>query len=127
MARADADPDLPIGEMETVAKAVRERFEMDLHDGLGQELAGLSMLASALADQLVGVKSVDAPAATRVAALTRQALASARSMAAGLDSVAPGGLGEALRGLCDSSRGVSPGVSVRVHIGPVAPSQARRR
>jgi two-component sensor histidine kinase len=118
MARDNADPDVPARSTEDGPWAAREQFAMDLHDGLGHELAGLSLLASVLADQLAGEGSAHAPAAARVAALVQQAFASARGMAAGLDPVEPGGLRKALRGLCASSDGGSPGVSVRARIGP---------
>ena len=117
MARADPAPDAPAQETATDPRTARDQFAMDLHDGLGQELVGISLLAGTLAGQLADEGSAHAPAAARVVALAQQALASAREMAAGLDPVAHGGLGEALRGLCASSDGLSPGVSVRARIG----------
>ncbi len=76
----------------------QRRLGHDLHDGLGQELTGLSMLASALAttERKAGRPAV--AAILQFEKLTRQAIATCRAVARGLSPLgyASGGLVEAL-------------------------------
>ena len=60
----------------------RRRIGQDLHDGLGQELTGLSMLAQTLADKLSEERA--ATEATRIAAGIRDAQSNIRQIARGL-------------------------------------------
>ena len=73
----------------------------DLHDGLGQQLTGLTFRLRALALNLAEKESPVAPLATEVAGLAQRALSQARDMAHGLAPVEidPQGLVPALRHL----------------------------
>jgi PAS domain S-box-containing protein len=88
--------------------ANREQAKLghDLHDGLGQELAGISMLTSALA---VSERRAGRPAADGLAQLkqlTRRTIATCRAVAHGLSplSYADGGLVEAMREMVSVQR-----------------------
>jgi PAS domain S-box-containing protein len=108
-------------EVHETAENERERFGMDLHDGLGQELAGVSLLARAHADRLAAEGSEHADAAARILDLLESALGSARDMARGLNPVDASeyGLGDALRMLCASVDAASPHLTVRARVEPV--------
>lgn len=90
-------------ERETMEFSAREqrRLGQDLHDGLGQHLTGLSLLAEAL----MGKLSERAPdlmgQAGRIASLAREAIDQTRALSAGLDPVesGPEGLAAAFRTL----------------------------
>jgi PAS domain S-box-containing protein len=79
-------------ERETMEFSAREqrRLGQDLHDGLGQHLTGLSLLAEAL----MGKLSERAPdimgQAGRIASLAREAIDQTRALSAGLDPVESG-------------------------------------
>lgn len=122
-ARIEAEDEVGKREREVheSAENERERFGMDLHDGLGQELAGLSLLVSAHADQLEAEGSDLAAGARRILELLDEALSSARHMARGLNPVdaSPHGLGDALRTLCARADEVDPNVSVRANVEPI--------
>ena len=108
-------------EAHEAAENERERFGMDLHDGLGQELAGIALLAKALHDRLAA-RGLDLAAdAGRVSELVGGALDTARATARGLSPVdeAAGGLVQALRVLCDGADAAAPGLRVRAAIEPV--------
>ena len=109
-----ADREREIGE---TAENERERFGMDLHDGLGQELAGVGMLAQALSTRLLNDGSPEAAAAREVAQRIQSAITSAHSMARGLNPVGPydTGLGDALRELA-SATSLSSGLSVEADV-----------
>jgi len=85
----------------------QQRIGMDLHDGLGQQLTGLSLLLSALA-RSAATKSPAAVEAelSSLAALAGDCVATARAVARGLIpvEVGSGGLERALRSLADSTR-----------------------
>lgn len=68
---------LDTGDWNTGPAGTREPLAVDPHDGLERDLAELSLLAHTLATRLDDEGSEHAPAAARVAALTRQVLASA--------------------------------------------------
>lgn len=108
-------------EIDETAENERERFGMDLHDGLGQELAGLSLLVRSHVDRLEAEGSEHAPAAARVLELLSDALQSARAMARGLNPVdaSPHGLGDALRTLCAAANEASPEIRVWANVEPV--------
>jgi signal transduction histidine kinase len=69
---------LEVGERE------RERFAQDLHDGLGQDLAGIALHCQALEKRLSATPSLGAPEAVRIAELVRRTIEKARSLGRGL-------------------------------------------
>jgi len=84
----------------------QRRLGHDLHDGLGQELTGISMMASALAS---AERRAGHPVAERVAQLedlTRRAIATCRAVARGLSPLgyASGGLVGALGEMANVQR-----------------------
>ncbi len=94
-------------EREILEIRVREqrRIAHDLHDGLGQQLAGIALLGRALASKLArrGVPEVEE--AERLAELIHQTIVESKDLARGLDPVTDdeGGLGAALDDLARSS------------------------
>ncbi|NNF57667.1 MAG: PAS domain-containing protein [Rhodothermaceae bacterium] len=100
----------------------RERFGMDLHDGLGQVLAGVRMMADVLGRELEVHAPAHAASAQRINALLANAQEEARRVARGLNPVdtAPEGLCNALQGLAHQVRlsGLEA-VTVEAHIEPV--------
>ena len=109
-------------EIHETAENERERFGMDLHDGLGQEVVGLALLARSLHGRLEERGDPEAAAAGRLAELLDGALSSVRDMARGLNPVDASrhGLGDALRTLCARADEAAPGLSVRANVEPVA-------
>jgi signal transduction histidine kinase len=84
----------------------QRRLGHDLHDGLGQELTGIAMLASALSS---AERKAGRPAADGIAQLedlTRRAIATCRAVARGLSPLgyARGGLVEALEEMASLQR-----------------------
>ncbi len=67
---------LEVGERE------RERLAQDLHDGLGQDLAGISLHCQALVKKLS--EASGGPEAERIAGLVRRAIETARTLGRGL-------------------------------------------
>src|SRR6202000_3061663 len=68
-----------------ISEGERQRVGHDLHDGLGQELAGIALLSTALAERLAD--GPDEPArvdAERVAELVHQSILRTRELARGL-------------------------------------------
>jgi PAS domain S-box-containing protein len=80
------------------ASAEQQKLGRDLHDGLGQELAGISLLASAIASSIRKAGRPEAAELENLASLSAQAVANCRALAHGLSPVtfANGGLREAL-------------------------------
>jgi PAS domain S-box-containing protein len=87
-------------ETEILRASEREqhRISQDLHDGLGQQLAGISCLTDALKKDLADETSPQAPAAAKISRLLDDAVALTRSLARGLQPVTsePNGLMSAL-------------------------------
>ena len=100
------------------ASREQQRIGMDLHDGLGQELTGLSLSLAALARR---AKSVNDPAIDRdlqeLAIIAANCIATTRSIAHGLSPVEPGceGLERALRRL--ENENPLGGLTVSVAVG----------
>jgi signal transduction histidine kinase len=80
------------------ASAEQQKLGRDLHDGLGQELAGISLLASAIASSIRKAGRPEAAELENLASVSAQAVANCRALAHGLSPVtfANGGLREAL-------------------------------
>jgi len=80
------------------ASAEQQRLGRDLHDGLGQELAGISLLASAIASSMRKAGRPEVEELENLASVAAQAVANCRALAHGLSPVtfANGGLREAL-------------------------------
>jgi len=88
------------------ASQEQHRLGMDLHDGLGQDLTGLSLLLSSLATRAAREHAATAPDLQQLVQLATKSLASARSIAHGLSPVTfqRGGFPAALEDLARSTR-----------------------
>lgn len=119
--RAEAEVAERTREVHETAENERERFGMDLHDGLGQELAGIGLMLQSLVGQLEDDGSDAAPLAARVLDLVEGALASARDMARGLNPVEASayGLGDAIRALCERATEARSDLTVRPRTEPI--------
>ena len=87
-----------------ISAAERRLLGQELHNGLGQELAGIAHMASAL-EQKLAVKSPDEAAeASRIAKLIGDTIAHARNIVSVLNPVSPGpeGLMRALEGMASN-------------------------
>jgi PAS domain S-box-containing protein len=89
-----------------IANRERRRLGSDLHDGLGQELTGISLMLRSLAKNLSTAARPGAPEIDEIIALVNHAIRTARTMALGLSPVtlAHGGLLAALETLVSWSR-----------------------
>jgi PAS domain S-box-containing protein len=78
-------------EAEILQASEREqrRIAEDLHDGLGQQLAGLSCLSDTLKRNLAQAASPEAPSAAKISKLLAAAVAQTRRLARGLYPVTP--------------------------------------
>jgi PAS domain S-box-containing protein len=88
----------------------QHRIGMDLHDGLGQELTGVSLMLGAMRQKLPGdPESPMAKDMDRLAGLISHSIKSARAMAHGLAPVdlSSGGLPSAVLRMVEDARGVS--------------------
>ncbi|HZR79893.1 MAG TPA: ATP-binding protein [Candidatus Binatia bacterium] len=81
----------------------RERIGRDLHDGLGQLLAGIGMMMRVLAQRLAAVRSPEAESAAKIQGFVGEAIAQTRGLARALHPVdiADGGLVVALQALAE--------------------------
>lgn len=88
-------------EILNISEREQRRIGQDLHDDLGQQLAGAWMMADVLHRSLAAEKSPLNTAAQKIAELLQKALAQTRSLARGLHPVAPeqGGFARALETL----------------------------
>jgi len=84
-----------------ISERERQRIGQDLHDDLGQQLAGAWCLSQVLENDLKTASSPAAPSASRITETLQNALALTRSLARGLHPVAleAGGLMAALKDL----------------------------
>jgi PAS domain S-box-containing protein len=88
------------------ADGEQRRLGHDLHDGLGQELTGISILAAALAGEEAKAGRPAAEPLRQLEALSRRAIATCRAVARGLSPLgyARGGLIEALEEMVNLQR-----------------------
>ena len=100
-----------------IANRERRRLGADLHDGLGQELTGVSLMLRSLAKR-AGLSAIDvAPQFDEIIALVNHAIQSTRQMALGISPVTleRGGLLPALQTLIGWSR-ESHNIDVRLSL-----------
>lgn len=101
-----------------IANRERRRLGADLHDGLGQELTGISLMLRSLSKRAATVAFEASPELNEIIALVNHAIQSSRRMALGISPVTleRGGLLPALQTLvawsCDSYN-----IDVRLHLG----------
>ncbi len=95
----------------------QEKLGRDLHDGLGQELAGISLLAVAIASSLKKDGRPEAAELENLANVARQAIANCRAIAHGLSPLtfADGGLLEVLNEMVSLQRN-SFGIDARCEV-----------
>ncbi|HMJ89104.1 MAG TPA: response regulator, partial [Candidatus Acidoferrum sp.] len=67
----------------------RRRIGQDLHDGLGQHLAGIELMTEALEQKLATKNKTEATRAANIARHVREAIRQTRSLARGLSPVEP--------------------------------------
>ncbi len=116
-------------EDDETAEHERERFGMELHDGLGQTLVGTRMLAEVLAERLRSVDSAEAVKADRIGALVADALSEAKAMARAMNPIdaAPEGLASALHALAASLNATWAETERRIAVEAVAVDFPDRR
>lgn len=92
-------------ELLRISEREQRRIGQDLHDDLGQQLAGAWMLADVLARTLGAKNAPEQEPAKKLSTLLGSSLNHTRSLARGLLPVAPeqGGLGAALKNLAERS------------------------
>ena len=100
-----------------IANRERRRLGSDLHDGLGQELTGISLMLRGLAKRLNPEARCEAPEVDEIIGLVNHAIQTARTMAVGLSLVtfAHGGLLAALESLTNWSQ-QNYGIEVRLRL-----------
>ena len=76
-------------EITEAASRERRRLGSDLHDGLGQELTGISLLLRSLARQLSGKDGTPLPQLDEIIGFVNQAIQSTRTLALGLSPATP--------------------------------------
>ena len=88
-----------------ISEREQRRIGQDLHDDLGQQLAGAWMMADVLQRMLEVERSPQSVAAQKMGELLQKALAQTRGLARGLHPVAPeqGGFARALQNLATQS------------------------
>jgi len=88
-----------------ISEREQRRIGQDLHDDLGQQLAGAWMMADVLQRTLMAEKSPQSAAAKKISEVLQKALSHARSLARGLHPVSPeqGGFTRALQNLAAQS------------------------
>jgi PAS domain S-box-containing protein len=101
------------------------RIGQDLHDGLGQHLTGIALLAKVLSSELMEENSPQAASSGKIAALVQEAIARTRDLAHGLSPVGleAHGLTPALQELARRTEEL-PGIQCIFHGDPaVAPGE----
>jgi PAS domain S-box-containing protein len=93
-------------ELVEVAAQERERLGRDLHDGLGQQLTGLGLMAEALRRKLEARRATEVSDVKELGLVIESALGQTRFLARGLFPIPiqAGGLGEALQDLAKSAQ-----------------------
>ncbi len=101
LAAAEADRLRLEQEILHISEREQQRIGRDLHDDLGQQLAGLSIMSTMLTRSLASRASPEVAAATQISDLLKKTVAMTRSLARGLHPVAeePDGLVSALHDL----------------------------
>ncbi|MGC4034245.1 MAG: DUF4118 domain-containing protein [Tepidisphaeraceae bacterium] len=84
LAKSEEKLQMLVHDLLNIAEREQTRIGHDLHDGIGQELTGISMLAVAMADRLHGHGSPVAAEADEISRLVRQSIAHTRDLARGL-------------------------------------------
>lgn len=92
-----------------ISSREQRRIGLDLHDGLGQHLAGILCLSRGLAKNLAGKGRPEAADAAEIADLIKESIAHARALARGACPVdlEADGLANALRKLAEHTRQVT--------------------
>ena len=70
-----------------ISEGERRRIGHDLHDGLGQHLTGIALLAKALKQRLTGAKPAESEQAAKIAQLVNESIGWTRDLARGLSPV----------------------------------------
>lgn len=93
------------GEILRISEREQRRIAQDLHDGLGQQLAGICFMSDVLRKNLSAARSPHAVKATTISRLLHATVAQSRGLARGLHPVAEEahGLMAALRGLAENA------------------------
>jgi signal transduction histidine kinase len=103
---ASAEEDRKQLEQQILAISEREqrRIGQDLHDGLGQHLAGIELMTQSLEQKLAAKSKTEAVQAAKIAQHVRDAIRQTRALARGLSPVEldAGGLMSALHELADN-------------------------
>lgn len=91
-----------------ISEGERRRIGHDLHDGLGQHLTGIALLAKGLRKRLSDMGIVESEQAAQIAQLVNESIGWTRDLARGLSPVAldAGGLPPALEELAASATGL---------------------
>jgi PAS domain S-box-containing protein len=76
-------------EITEAASRERRRLGSDLHDGLGQELTGISLLLRSFARQLTGKDGAQLPQLDEIISLVNHAIQATRTLALGLSPATP--------------------------------------
>jgi PAS domain S-box-containing protein len=107
-----------------ISEREQRRIGQDLHDDLGQQLAGAWMMADVLQRTLMAEKLPQSSAAKKISELLQKALSHTRSLARGLHPVSPeqGGFRRALQNLAAQSSEMF-GVKCRFECSETAPNQ----
>jgi signal transduction histidine kinase len=101
---------------EMVRAREQRRIGQDLHDGVCQQLVGITMLLKGLQSDLARARSPEAPKVAEIVDLLRQTTDEARELSKGLSNV---GAQErsfllALQELIDTFRRLSPGMTIKL-------------
>ncbi|MBN8422110.1 MAG: response regulator [Verrucomicrobia bacterium] len=101
LAASEADRQRLEQEILQISEREQQRIGRDLHDDLGQQLAGLSIMATMLGRSLASRAAPEVAAATQISEILKKTVAMTRSLARGLHPVAaePDGLMSALHDL----------------------------
>jgi signal transduction histidine kinase len=91
-----------------ISDAERQRFGLDIHDGLGQHLTGVAFLSKALQERLADKQLPEAADATKIVSLVSESIGQARALAKGLAPIVleDGGLVTALTQLASTTSSV---------------------